>query len=291
MPAGDPVVAAAERVLALLDRLCAVSPVVLVVDDLQWADEVSMSVWHRLAGATGQVPLLVVGVSRPAPRPAGVVVARRGVVARGGVVVSVEPLGDAEVTVLVAGLVGGRPGPGLLGQAGRAGGNPLYVRELVDALVREDRVRVSDGGRRWRAVGMAGMAGVRCRWRRRSRTGWGSRRGGRWRCCGWRRCWGAVLGAGSGGGDAGASAGAGGGDQVRRWRRGWWWSRGWSWCSGTRPSRWARGLLAERLRGSVLRPGGCHAQIVLPSWCREDRHALAVRRHAPGSRCGRLRAP
>jgi DNA-binding CsgD family transcriptional regulator/tetratricopeptide (TPR) repeat protein len=145
MPAGDAVVAAAERVIGLVDRLCAVSPVVLVVDDLQWADEASVSVWHRLAGGTGQVPLLVVGVSRPVPRSPGLVVARRGVAERDGVVMSLQPLPLEEVTALVAGLVAARPGPGLLAQAGRAGGNPLYVRELVDALVREDRVRVSEG--------------------------------------------------------------------------------------------------------------------------------------------------
>jgi DNA-binding CsgD family transcriptional regulator/tetratricopeptide (TPR) repeat protein len=145
VPAGDAVTAAAERVLVLVDRLCAVSPVVLVVDDLQWADEASVSVWHRLAGGVGQVPLLVVGVSRPVPQSPGLVVARRGVLDRGGVVVSLRPLPGEEVTALVAELAGGRPGPGLLAQAGRAGGNPLYVRELTDALVREDQVRVSGG--------------------------------------------------------------------------------------------------------------------------------------------------
>jgi DNA-binding CsgD family transcriptional regulator len=145
LPAGGAVAAAAERVLVLVDRLCAVSPVVLVLDDLQWADEVSVSVWHRLAAGAGQVPLLVVGVARPVPVSAGLVVARQGVVDRGGVVLAVGPLPEPEVGVLVAGLAGGEPGPGLLAQAGRAGGNPLYVRELVDALVREDRVRVAGG--------------------------------------------------------------------------------------------------------------------------------------------------
>jgi DNA-binding CsgD family transcriptional regulator len=139
------VAAAAERVLVLVDRLCAVSPVVLVVDDVQWADEVSVSVWHRLAGATAQVPLLLVAVCRPVPASPGLAVARQGVADRGGAVLAVGPLAAAEVGALVAGLAGGRPGPGLLAPAGQAGGNPLYVRELVDALVREDRVRVSAG--------------------------------------------------------------------------------------------------------------------------------------------------
>jgi hypothetical protein len=40
--AGDPVPAGAEAFLALVDRWCAVSPVVLVAEDLQWSDLASV---------------------------------------------------------------------------------------------------------------------------------------------------------------------------------------------------------------------------------------------------------
>ena len=69
--------AAAERLLALVDRLCAASPVVLVGDDLQWADAMSLGVWTRLRTAVDQLPLLLVGVSRPVPARPELVMARR----------------------------------------------------------------------------------------------------------------------------------------------------------------------------------------------------------------------
>ena len=145
VPTGNPAVAAAELVCELVDRLCAVSPVVIVIDDIHWADEVSVSTWNRLAGGTGSVPLLVVGVACPVPRSTAVADARRGVRAQGGVMVELGRLGDEEVAAMLGGLLGAVPGPKLLTLAGHAGGNPLFVRELTDALVREDRVRVAHG--------------------------------------------------------------------------------------------------------------------------------------------------
>jgi hypothetical protein len=59
--------------------------------------------------------------------------------------VSLGPLGAPQVAELVGSVVGGTPGRGLTGAVGRAGGNPFYVRELTDELVREGRVRVTGG--------------------------------------------------------------------------------------------------------------------------------------------------
>ncbi len=152
--AGDPVLAGIERMLALADRLCAVGPLVVVAENLQWADDASVLVWSRLSRAARQAPLLVVGSLRPAPARDDLAQLRRGVISCGGHVVTLGPLATPDVTDLVGRVVGGRPGRRLAKLAERAGGNPLYARELADALVRGERVRVTEG--------VAELAGQAC---------------------------------------------------------------------------------------------------------------------------------
>jgi DNA-binding CsgD family transcriptional regulator len=142
----DAVRAASARVVALVERECALSPVVLVGDDLQWADEASLGVWERLAGVAGQAPLLLVGVCRPVPQRVVVDRVRQAVArVRDAVVVELGPLGRDEVAAMAEGLLSAVPGPGLRRGLDRAAGNPLYVREMVDALVGAGLVRVGGG--------------------------------------------------------------------------------------------------------------------------------------------------
>jgi predicted ATPase len=139
----DGATAAAEALLELIDELCAESPAVLVVDDLHWADAVTVSVCHRLAHSVIQRPLLLVGAIRPLPRRDDLRALRRAVGREG--LVRLGPLPPAAVAELVARNVGGRPGPGLARLTADAAGNPLYLTELVDALDRAHRLTVAAG--------------------------------------------------------------------------------------------------------------------------------------------------
>ena len=142
----DAVRAASERMVALVQRECAHSPVVVVGDDLQWADEASLEVWHRLVQMTPQLPLLLITVCRPVPERLAVDRVRQEVdQVRGAVVIELGPLGDGAVAAMAEGILSAVPGPNLRGELARAGGNPLYVREMLDALVKTGQVRFASG--------------------------------------------------------------------------------------------------------------------------------------------------
>jgi DNA-binding CsgD family transcriptional regulator len=141
--AADPVLAAGERLLEHVDRLCIAGPVVIVTEDLQFADEPSLLLWNRLARAVDQIPLLLLGTSRAVPYRATVARLHDLTRERRGELVELGPLTDEDTSRLAARILDAEPGPRLRQELTRAGGNPLYVRELVDALVRDALI---DGG-------------------------------------------------------------------------------------------------------------------------------------------------
>ena len=139
---GDASVTGIEVLAALVDELCAAAPTVIVLDDLQWADDASLIVWHQLAASIDQLRLLLIGTCRPTPRRAAVQELRAAVLRRGGAVFTLGPLTETDVTALVTAMLGSPPGDTLRQLTAQAAGNPLYVRELVDAMVREQALEI-----------------------------------------------------------------------------------------------------------------------------------------------------
>ena len=139
---GDASVTGIEVLVGLVDELCAAAPTIIVLDDLQWADDASLIVWHQLAASIDQLRLLLIGTCRPTPRRAEVQELRAAVVRRGDAVVTLGPLTETDVTALVAAILGAPPGDALRQLTAQAAGNPLYVRELVDAMVREQALEI-----------------------------------------------------------------------------------------------------------------------------------------------------
>jgi len=136
--------ALAEQLLALVAEQCATVPTVLVVDDLQWADQASVALWGRLARSARQLPLLLVGMMRPVPQRDDLLALRHmaGFAAR----LQLTGLAEAAVAELVAALAGGKPDGKLLRLADGAAGNPLYLTELVAALARSSSLTVTSAG-------------------------------------------------------------------------------------------------------------------------------------------------
>ena len=134
----------AEQLLALVAELCADRPTILVIDDLQWADEATVTLWARLARSAVQVPLLLIGMMRPVPQREDLLALRRAV--DGSARLQLTGLAHGPVADLVAALAGARPDDGLLRLADGAAGNPLYVTELIGFLARGSGLRISNRG-------------------------------------------------------------------------------------------------------------------------------------------------
>ncbi|MFF5364743.1 AAA family ATPase [Streptomyces scabiei] len=130
-----------EEAVALVRQVSARRPVVLVVDDLQWADAASLDLLRhlmtRLPGGTA-----VIGALRDrAPAPSSKLGRMLATASRlpGHHRILLGPLGPPEVAELVRRETGQDPGPGATRLIHtRTAGNPFFVRELARLLAEGD---------------------------------------------------------------------------------------------------------------------------------------------------------
>ncbi|MHB1850252.1 MAG: ATP-binding protein, partial [Acidimicrobiales bacterium] len=123
---------ASEAAIAAIEVLCAEGPVAIVLEDLHWADPSSLFVLRRLLRHVASLPLALVGTMRPAPCPEELAKLVGDLGAPGRKVLG--PLDDVAVETLARERMGAAPGTRLQAQLSLAGGNPLFVLELLETL-------------------------------------------------------------------------------------------------------------------------------------------------------------
>jgi DNA-binding CsgD family transcriptional regulator/tetratricopeptide (TPR) repeat protein len=135
-----------EALVALVDDWCAAEPLVITLDDVQWADPASVLVVHLLGRASTQLPLLLVLACRVGQFAEEITALRESILGRPEATeIRLAPLEDPAATDLARSLLGARPGRRLSALLAGAAGNPLYIGELVSALQHGRELRMVAG--------------------------------------------------------------------------------------------------------------------------------------------------
>jgi DNA-binding CsgD family transcriptional regulator/tetratricopeptide (TPR) repeat protein len=140
-----------EGLLRLLGAIGAGRGLVLVVEDLHWADPESMVVLEYLADNLGDMPILLLTTTRPLPPSAQE--SMESLAVRGALtMMTLQPLDDEGVGAVVRGCLGGdAPAELVTFIRDNAAGLPLLVEELVTEVAAAGVITEVDGG--WQVRG------------------------------------------------------------------------------------------------------------------------------------------
>ncbi len=132
-----------------LEAIAARGPLVVVIDDLQWADPAALDVLAQIADRSSAVPFLLVCVARPEllERYASWSAGRAD-----ASLLVLEPLDATDTQTLASRLLGIEDISPLVGSSvvERSAGNPLFCEEFVRMLVEAGYLELAGG--QWRAT-------------------------------------------------------------------------------------------------------------------------------------------
>lgn len=120
-------------------------PLLVVGEDLHWADDLSLRAIGALARRLAPIAAALIVTFRPTPRPPLLAQLEAVLEGTGAEHHRLDPLDPEAITALVATLAGAPPGPRLRERLLTTAGNPLFVIEMLDALGHDDALDVGDG--------------------------------------------------------------------------------------------------------------------------------------------------
>jgi DNA-binding CsgD family transcriptional regulator len=138
--AGDIQYQVVEEIVDLVETSCAERPVLLVAEDIHWADSASLLAILSVARQLPLAALLVVVTARP-PLPAEAVRLLDDLAAGGARTLRLQPLTPGDVAVLAGHVLGAPPGPALTAMLAKAGGNPVWAVAMLRSLGDEGMLR------------------------------------------------------------------------------------------------------------------------------------------------------
>ena len=130
-----------EQIVDLVETSCLERPVLLVAEDIHWADTASLLAILSMARRLTLSPLHVVLTTRPSPQPDEVVRLFDDLAQLGSLTLRLQPLAPDDVVALVDRLLAAAPGPALTAMLAKAGGNPLWVVAMLRSLADEGLLR------------------------------------------------------------------------------------------------------------------------------------------------------
>jgi tetratricopeptide (TPR) repeat protein len=150
----------------LLEEACADAPIVLILDDLHWADRPTLSLLRHVIGASTALRLLVIGTYRDSDlsrgNPLSELLAELHREQRAERI-ALRGLAESDVNAIMTAAAGHEldaTGIALAGEVAReTDGNPFFVSELLRHLV-ESAALFRDAAGRWRLSGSLGELGL-----------------------------------------------------------------------------------------------------------------------------------
>jgi DNA-binding CsgD family transcriptional regulator len=134
-----------QELAALLEEAALAAPLLVILDDVHWADAGTLDALRLLTAQLADLPIVWLLTCRAESMSAPVTAVLAQLDTLGSRRLPLGPLDDFAVLKIIADTLGAEPDPGLRRLAASAGGNPFLLAELLSGLLSEGRILLDAG--------------------------------------------------------------------------------------------------------------------------------------------------